>query len=129
MDRSIIPKVVHFTQVWVIWTTFFRKIRTLWVFYIEIRTLWVIRTGPYFKISSGPYSKAVCDRIGNSGRNRNRIAMIWPEPEPDCHPKKVAGFDRIGRILPDFPKSNKQAFVTNMLLLNLKNGIKSAVGS
>ena len=54
--------------------------------------------------------------------------MIWPEPEPepDCHPKKVAGF---GRILPDFPKSNKQAFVTNMLLLNLKNGIKSAVGS
>ena len=42
----------------------------------------------------------VCDRIGNSGRNR--IAMIWPEPEPepepDCHPKKVAGFDRIGRI-------------------------------
>ena len=41
---------------------------------------------------------AVCDRIGNSGRNRNRIAMIWPEPEPDCHPKKVAGFDRIGRI-------------------------------
>ena len=78
---------------------------------------------------------AVCDRIGNSGRNRNRnrIAMIWPEPEPepepDCHPKKVAGFDRIGRILPDFPKSNKQAFVTNRLLLNLKNGIKSAVGS
>ena len=77
----------------------------------------------------------MCDRIGNSGRNRNRnrIAMIWPEPEPepepDCHPKKVAGFDRIGRILPDFPKSNKQAFVTNMLLLNLKNGIKSAVGS
>ena len=28
----------------------------------------------------------------------DRIAMIWPEPEPDCHPKKVAGFDRIGRI-------------------------------
>ena len=49
-------------------------------------------------IKHGP----VCDRIGNSGRNRNRIAMIWPEPEPepepDCHPKKVAGFDRIGRI-------------------------------
>ena len=45
-------------------------------------------------------SLSVCDRIGNSGRNRNRIAMIWPEPEPepDCHPKKVAGFDRIGRI-------------------------------
>ena len=33
------------------------EIRTLWVFNIEIRTLLVIRTGPYFKISSGPYSK------------------------------------------------------------------------
>ena len=49
---------------------------------------------------TGSESHPVCDRIGNSGRNRNRnrIAMIWPELEPDCHPKKVAGFDRIGRI-------------------------------
>ena len=55
-----------------------------------------------------PLPKAVCDRIGNSGQNRNRnqIAMIWPKPEPECHPKKVDGFDRIGRILPDFLKSN-----------------------
>ena len=35
-------KVVHITQIWVKWTTFFS---------------WVIRTGPYFKISGGPYSK------------------------------------------------------------------------
>ena len=27
--------------------------------------------------------------------------MSGVRPEPDCHPKKVAGFDRIGRILPD----------------------------
>ena len=50
------------------------------------------------------------DRFGNSGRNRNRIAMIWPEPdselELDRHPKKVAGFDLIGWILSDFPKGN-----------------------
>ena len=25
----------------------------------------------------------------NSGRNLIRIAMIWPKPGPDCHPKKV----------------------------------------
>ena len=39
----------------------------------------------------------MCDRIENSGRNR--IAMIWPEPElePDYHPKKS------GRIRPDWP--------------------------
>ena len=38
---------------------------------------------------------AVCDREGNSGRNRNRnrIAIIWPEP--DQHPTKLAGFGRI----------------------------------
>ena len=35
-------KVVHITQIWVKWTTFFS---------------WVKRTGPYFKISGGPYSK------------------------------------------------------------------------
>ena len=36
----------------------------------------------------------VCDRKGNSGlnRNRNRIATIWPEPEPDRHLPKLAGF-------------------------------------
>ena len=53
---------------------------------------------------TGSESRPVCDRIGNSGRNRNRIAMIWPELEPDCHPKKVVGFDRIGRIKPDLTR-------------------------
>ena len=34
----------------------------------------------------------VCDRKGNSGWNRNRIAIIWPKPEPDQNPTKLAGF-------------------------------------
>ena len=33
---------------------------------------------------------AVCDRKGNS--DRNRIVIIWPEREPDRHPTKLAGF-------------------------------------
>ena len=32
----------------------------------------------------------MCDRKGNSGRNQNRIAIIWPEP--DRHLIKLAGF-------------------------------------
>ena len=34
----------------------------------------------------------VCDRKRNSGRNWNRIAIIWLEPEPDQHPTKLAVF-------------------------------------
>ena len=30
----------------------------------------------------------VCDREGHSGQNR--IAIIWPEPEPNRHPTKLA---------------------------------------
>ena len=37
-----LEKVVHITQIWVIWTTFLT---------------WGIRTGPYLKMLSGPYSK------------------------------------------------------------------------
>ena len=37
----------------------------------------------------------VCGRKENSARNQNRIAIIWPEPEPDQHPIKLAGFGRI----------------------------------
>ena len=48
-------------------------------------------------------SSAMSDRIGNSGRNSNRVAMIRPEPEPDCHPKKgpdVTGLAGSCRIFP-----------------------------
>ena len=35
------------------------------------------------------------DREFWPARNRNQVAMILPEPEPDRHPKKVAGFDQL----------------------------------
>ena len=35
-------------------------------------------------------TRAVCDREGNSSRDRNRITIIWPEP--DRHLPKLAGF-------------------------------------
>ena len=35
------------------------------------------------------YSNSVRDRKGNSGRNRNQIAIIRPEPEPNRHPTKL----------------------------------------
>ena len=34
----------------------------------------------------------MCDQKGNSGRNRNRIDIIWPELDPDQNPAKLAGF-------------------------------------
>ena len=40
-------------------------------------------------IGDGVY-KAVYDRKENSGRNR--IAIIWPELEPDRPPTNMAGF-------------------------------------
>ena len=44
--------------------------------------------------------ESVYDQKENSGRNR--IAIIWPEPEPDRPPTDMAGFDRIQGFLSRF---------------------------
>ena len=53
---------------------------------------------------SGEYKNvikySVCDRIENS--DRTGLGSFWPEPDWITSQKKFTGFDRIGRILPDF---------------------------
>ena len=61
----------------------------------------------------------VCDQKENSGRNRNGIAIIWPEP--DQHPTKLA---RFGRILNQiWHKSSSSVVLINTIICNCRSTI------
>ena len=60
--------------------------------------------------------RSVCDRKENSGRNR--IAIIWPEPEPDRHPTKLAG------LLTEFGISSS-VVLSNTIICNFHSTISN----